>query len=337
MLYVWYDTVQVMAVDSEHQKNTQHDYWRTRSTLRALARNNHVQSKFTTGDRCTLKEVTEANGKSVRDELLKFHKKYYRPDMMSVAVISSHSLDVLERSVTSLFGSIPRADSAVIAKAEAIPEPVLTADYTDVFHSRYLMSKVDTEGLGVAGPEIKLLHEIIDRQDAVPHHPRSFINAIPLQEVRSLNISFAMPPVGSSYTKQVHHFFGHLIGHEGPGSLLSYLKSQSLANSLSAGLSHDGDDLGMMSVTMDLTPEGEANIDEVVCDTSCVIISCHRLRWCSVTSPCYPRHPTACRRTCMMMQPVRMSWGSYTNLSYRSMIWCVSWLKPLMSIHCHMC
>jgi insulysin len=40
----------------------------------------------------------------------------------------------------------------------------------------------------------------------------------------------------------------HLVGHEGPGSLLSYLKRQGLANALSSGYSSEVGDFNIYEV-----------------------------------------------------------------------------------------
>ncbi|KAJ1448545.1 hypothetical protein M885DRAFT_405775, partial [Pelagophyceae sp. CCMP2097] len=48
----------------------------------------------------------------------------------------------------------------------------------------------------------------------------------------------------------------HLLGHEGQGSLLFYLKKQGLALSLSAGVAPSLDEAAALSVSVELTPEG---------------------------------------------------------------------------------
>ena len=52
------------AVHSEHQKNLQNDYWRTRQIVRSLYRAGHARRSFSTGDRETLKNAG-ANPQSV--------------------------------------------------------------------------------------------------------------------------------------------------------------------------------------------------------------------------------------------------------------------------------
>lgn len=51
-------------------------------------------------------------------------------------------------------------------------------------------------------------------------------------------------------------FMSHFIGHEGKGSLLSYLKRQGWVNELSAGGSSEANGFGFFKVNMQLTPDG---------------------------------------------------------------------------------
>lgn len=49
---------------------------------------------------------------------------------------------------------------------------------------------------------------------------------------------------------------GHFVGHEGKGSLLSYLKEKGWANSLRAGNSHEASGFSFFKISLELTPEG---------------------------------------------------------------------------------
>ena len=60
---------ELLAVDSEHQKNLNDDYWRSRMVLRSLHKEGHPRQKFSTGDKTTLSGVN-------REILVNFYKKY---------------------------------------------------------------------------------------------------------------------------------------------------------------------------------------------------------------------------------------------------------------------
>jgi len=61
-----------------------------------------------------------------------------------------------------------------------------------------------------------------------------------VKEAHSLTFTFSLPPMGESYLAKPEEYASHLLGHEGPGSLLSALKARGLATDLSAGVAEGG-------------------------------------------------------------------------------------------------
>lgn len=59
--------------------------------------------------------------------------------------------------------------------------------------------------------------------------------AKPVMDSRSLDINFPYQDETMMYETQPSRYISHLIGHEGPGSILAYLKAKGWANGLSAG------------------------------------------------------------------------------------------------------
>jgi secreted Zn-dependent insulinase-like peptidase len=62
----------------------------------------------------------------------------------------------------------------------------------------------------------------------------------PSQNVHEISITFPMPSLFKLYRKKAEHYISHLVGHEGPGSLLSELKRRNWATDLCAGIDPDG-------------------------------------------------------------------------------------------------
>ena len=91
---------EVNAVDSEHSKNIDNDFWRAGAVLRGMYRPEHPLSHFGTGNLATLKGVG-------RDELMRFYKQHYSSNRMTLAVVSKRSLDELESLVRGRFGKVP--------------------------------------------------------------------------------------------------------------------------------------------------------------------------------------------------------------------------------------
>ena len=90
------------------------------------------------------------------------------------------------------------------------------------------------------------------------------VGVVPHRALRRLNLSFPVPDTHLEYTSKPFSYIGEVLGHEGKGSLLSYLKQQGWVDALSAGQSIQYRGGGMFAINMDLTPTGEAHIDEIV-------------------------------------------------------------------------
>lgn len=98
---------ELMAVDSENQKNLQSDAWRIDQLEKSTCRDDHAFSKFGTGNLNTLKVEPEKLGLSVREELLKFHSKYYSANLMTLCLLGKESLDELQQYAVDMFSDIP--------------------------------------------------------------------------------------------------------------------------------------------------------------------------------------------------------------------------------------
>lgn len=94
---------EVNAVDSEHKKNINNDYWREDHLLSILTDRNHPNHKFGTGSLETLQKP------NLRNELLKFHDKYYSANIMSLCLLSNHTMEELTNMI-SCFESITNKD-----------------------------------------------------------------------------------------------------------------------------------------------------------------------------------------------------------------------------------
>ncbi|VBB34049.1 unnamed protein product, partial [Acanthocheilonema viteae] len=61
------------------------------------------------------------------------------------------------------------------------------------------------------------------------------VELVPVKDLRYLTLTFPIRDYRDDYRSWPAHYVSHLIGHEGPGSLLSELKRRGWVNSLSAG------------------------------------------------------------------------------------------------------
>lgn len=206
---------EVNAVNSEHEKNVASDGWRLNQLEKMLADEEHDYHKFGSGNKDTLGEGKDG----VREALLKFHSTYYSSNIMTLAVLSQHSLEDLETMVVGLF-------SGVEDKNVSIP------NWANVTHPF-------TKNAG------------------------SWTEAVPVKDFRSLNLTWAIPDLTEYYNSSPGHYLGHLIGHEGKGSLLSELKAKGWANSLVGGQKQGAKGFDFFIVNVDLTEDGLEHVEDV--------------------------------------------------------------------------
>ena len=81
----------------------------------------------------------------------------------------------------------------------------------------------------------------------------------------SLEIYFLYRDEDHLYKSHPSRYLSHLIGHEGPGSILAYIKGKGWANGLTAGSISLCHGAGLFEISISLTKEGLVNYKEVDC------------------------------------------------------------------------
>lgn len=92
----------------------------------------------------------------------------------------------------------------------------------------------------------------------------SQINIIPIKEQKRVALTFSLPAIDPFYKHKPLTFISHLLGYEGKGSLLSYLKDNDLAVNLSAGGGVNGYNFKDYNISIQLTEKGVTNLDTVI-------------------------------------------------------------------------
>lgn len=88
--------------------------------------------------------------------------------------------------------------------------------------------------------------------------------AKPVMDTRLLDIYFTYQDEENMYDTQPSRYLSHLIGHEGPGSILSYIKGKGWANGLSAGAMPICPGSAFFTISVKLTEDGLKEYQEVV-------------------------------------------------------------------------
>ena len=200
------------AVHSEYQKNKMNDNWREQQIVFSFARDGHPQQKFNIGNMETLGDIKN-------DELLEFYNNEYSANRMSLAVLSNHSLDDMEKWYRKYFSMVPNHD------------------LENIIYD----------------------HNVFERKKTF-----RLVNIEPVKDIRALEISFALPGIRKYYRSKPGSILGYITGHEGKGSILSFLKRKNYATTLTTNIHQTTNTYGFFSLRIDLTQKGLENHRNII-------------------------------------------------------------------------
>uniref|UniRef100_A0A6A7G139 Insulin-degrading enzyme n=1 Tax=Hirondellea gigas TaxID=1518452 RepID=A0A6A7G139_9CRUS len=145
------------------------------------------------------------------------------------------------------------------------------------FHKEWYSA--NAMGLTVLGKEsleeleevvVRLFGDVANKNITIPRWPEHPFNTtaltgyvVPVKDIRNLHMTWPLPDLREHYRTSPGHYLGHLIGHEGQGSLLSYLKEQGWVNSLVGGQKNGARGFSFFCVNVDLTEEGIEHVDDI--------------------------------------------------------------------------
>ncbi|QJR79861.1 peptidase M16 [Alteromonas pelagimontana] len=107
------------------------------------------------------------------------------------------------------------------------------------------------------------------------------INIVPLQAARRMIVTFAMPGLHHDYRTKSLNYISHLLGDEGEGSLLAFLKARNWVTNLIAGSGIEGEDFKDFNVNFQLTQLGLEHRAEILL----ALFSYIRLLYASLDDP----------------------------------------------------
>ena len=224
------------AVDAEHQKNVESDGWRLNQLQKHLSDPRHPFNRFSTGNLFTL------NRTGVRDSLISFHKEHYAAQVMCLVVVGRETVGELETWVNTLFGGIPYKKGVSPPSFQGAPPspfPLLPRGGGG--------NTVGGDGDGGDGDA---------GYDGGPYLGR-IIRLVPIKDKNVITLMWPLPSLLPHFRSASTGYLGHLIGHEGAGSILSVLRQRGLAHSLSAGTGVSSGRFSLFEVKVGLTKKGQ--------------------------------------------------------------------------------
>ncbi|OCH92098.1 insulin-degrading enzyme [Obba rivulosa] len=258
------------AVDSEHKKNHQSDMWRIFQLNKHLSKPGHVWSKFGSGNRESLTQVgrdllakglLEGSGQKGPIGHLK------SANGSSAATPLSSRIPSPAPSSSSVSSEL-EGDGGVVGRETR--RRLVEWWSKEYCASRMRLCVIGKESLDeLAEMVAKLFSPIANRgRDPLPminDHPFgpnekcTLVSTQTIMAFHVCEISFPLPYQPPYWQYQPGHFLAHFVGHEGPGSLHSYLKNKGWITALSAGPQNLARGFAMFKVTLHLTKEGFDN------------------------------------------------------------------------------
>ena len=220
---------EVEAINSEHSKNLKSDAFRVYQLEKSLFPAAHPFSKFGTGNRTTLRPP-DGTGEPPRGALVDFYGEHYVGDRMAGVVCGREPLDALTKLADRAFAGVRKRDTPQTRVASLPSASWLAVDPApDTRDGALVVSSISSQ-------------RSLTLKWIVPFEGE---DAAAVQASR-LRDRFAKPDL----------FLSHVLGHEGPQSLLADLRRRGLAVGLGAGGGEDTDQFKSLDVGVDLTPKG---------------------------------------------------------------------------------
>lgn len=90
------------------------------------------------------------------------------------------------------------------------------------------------------------------------------VELVPIKDLRQMSLNFPIPDYTDYYKTGPAHYVAHLIGHEGPGSLLSELKRRGWVSTLSAGSRKMARGFSSFNISVNLSEDGLENTENII-------------------------------------------------------------------------
>ena len=233
---------ELKSIESEFQLNKNSDSTRIEQLYCHTAKplSEHPFSSFSWGNTESLKTKPESIGVNIHDTLRKFYDQHYYAENMRLVVTGGFTLDELEAEVMKSFPSIPRSPRVPLGDMATIHDPLGGR------------SKSPLERFGFPFPQSSL---------------QTIYRIVPVRDRHTLQLLFTLPPQTSNYLSKPTDFISHLLGHEGKGSLLSWLKAKGYGSGIVCGSGGSGITQSSMAtlfqVTLNLSTQGVPHWKEI--------------------------------------------------------------------------
>ncbi|KAI9446597.1 Metalloenzyme, LuxS/M16 peptidase-like protein, partial [Lactarius indigo] len=255
------------AVDSEHKKNHQNDVWRIYQVNKHLSKPGHVWSKFGTGNKASLTSAARKLGKDSfkngSQPCCKVPSPY--PSSLSSPVSSVSSVSTLGSDDGGLVGRETR-------------RRLLEWWGKEYCASRMRLCIIGKDSLDrLSELAVNLFSPIPNRGQtplpSIPDHPfgpdekGTLVHIQTIMDFHAMEISWPINEQIPQWRFKPGSYLTDIIGHEGAGSLHSFLKERGWITGLSAGVQDLARGFATFKITLYLSQNGFQNYREVAMST----------------------------------------------------------------------
>lgn len=198
---------ELRAVESEFNRAKNNDYVRLQQVQCETCAPGHPYDSFSWGNERSLRELPEAQGIDVRERMLQFFHQHYSSHLMKLCVYGEQSLDDLEKMAVESFSAIPRRC-------------------------------VGPDGIDTR-PEV--LYDSLPPAFGIHAGQKpTLVKIVPVRKTHQMHLYWTLPPLLTRYRQKPWEYLGHVLGHEGAGSITELLRSRQWATNVTAGIT-EGD------------------------------------------------------------------------------------------------
>ncbi|KAF6035302.1 NRD1 [Bugula neritina] len=223
---------EINAVDSEFDMSKTSNSVIKQQLFGSLGKKGIPMGKFMWGNIESLKETPSTKGIDLYENLQIFHRHYYSAHFMTLCV-----------------------QAKVMNFTLAAPLDLMQSWVTEIFS--------DIPNNKTTQPSFYHVSDSFNTPDFT-----KLYQVVPVKNTNQLSLTWHMPCLRHLYRCKPLHYVGWLCGHEGSGSILSYLKKKSWALTVVAGNAESGwehNSTGaLFEVNITLTDEGLRNYEEVI-------------------------------------------------------------------------
>ncbi|KAI0748561.1 Metalloenzyme, LuxS/M16 peptidase-like protein [Daedaleopsis nitida] len=253
----------------QHKKNHQSDVWRIFQLNKHLSVDGHPWRKFGSGNKESLSKIgreLKAKGSLSGNGVMKSADG-------SLAPTPSDSRAPSPAPSVSSMNSELEGDGGVVGRETR--RRLVEWWSQEYCAGRMRLCVIGKESLDELSEMVATLFSPIPNRGKEPLHlisqhpfgPNEMGTVVSVQTVMSfhaLEISFPLPHIPPYWRYKPSGFLAHFLGHEGPGSLHSYLKQKGWITALSAGPQNLARGFAMFKVTLYMTPQGFENYENLI-------------------------------------------------------------------------